>query len=99
VVSIPGLEGITPDVDRLVEAVRAIEQASRAGPVLVSSAAGRARGAAGVAAWLYATGRARSIYDALQWVRRADPRVHLDAAELLSCLNRVRERYRSAPDA
>jgi hypothetical protein len=99
VVSIPCLEGITPDVDRLVEAVRAIEQASRAGPVLVSSAAGRARGAAGVAAWLYATGRARSIYDALQWVRRADPRVHLDAAELLSCLNRVRERYRSAPDA
>lgn len=97
VISVPCLEGVTPDVDRLVDAVRAIEQARRAGPVLVASAAGRARGAAGVAAWLYATGRARSIYDALQWVRRADPRVHLDAAELLSSLHRVRERYRSGP--
>jgi hypothetical protein len=67
--------------------------------VLVSSAAGRARGAAGVAAWLHATGRARSIFDALQWVRRADPRVHLDAVELLSSLHRVRERFMDAPDA
>jgi len=99
VIAVPCLEGITPDVARLVDAVRAIEQARSAGPVLVASAAGRARGAAGVAVWLYATGRARSIYDALQWVRRADPRVHLDAVELLSSLHRVRERYREAPDA
>jgi len=99
VISVPCLEGVTPDVDRLVHAVRAIEQARRAGPVLVASAAGRARGAAAVAAWLYATGRARSIYDALQWVRRADPRAHLDAAALLSSLHRVRERYLSASRA
>ena len=98
VIAVPCLEGIRPAVARLVNAVRAIEQARITGSVLVASAAGRARGAAGVAAWLYATGRARSIYDALQWVRRADPRVQLDAVELLSSLHRVRERYLGAPD-
>ena len=95
-IPVPCVEGLTPDVDQLVEAVRSIEQARAAGPVLVTSAAGRARGAAGVAAWLYATGRARSIYDALQWVRRADPRVRLDSVELLATLNRVRDRYQGA---
>lgn len=92
-ITVPCVEGLTPDVDQLVAAVRAIEQARAAGPVLVTSAAGRARGAAGVAAWLYATGRARSIYDALQWVRRADPRVRLDSVELLATLNRVKDRH------
>jgi len=93
-ISVPCLEGLTPDAGQLVAAVRAIEAARAGGPVLVTSAAGRGRGAAGVAAWLYATGRARSIYDALQWVRRADPRVRLDASELLSSLHRVRDQYR-----
>lgn len=92
-VAIPCLEGLTPETAELTAAVRAIERMRCFGAVLVCSGAGRARCAAAVVAWLYATGRAHTIFDAMQWVRRADPAVRLDEAELLARVPQVRHAW------
>ena len=76
--AIPLLDLIPPTPESLARAATTIEQARAAGPVLVCCALGYGRSAAAVAAWLVLTGRARSVEEAADRIRRARPRVVLD---------------------
>lgn len=71
--SIPVLDLTVPSADKLREAVGAIEEARKHGPVLVCCAVGLSRSASAVVAWLVATGRAASVDDAIAKVREARP--------------------------
>lgn len=71
--SIPVLDLTVPPAERLREAVAAIEEARRHGPVLVCCAVGLSRSASAVVAWLVATGRTASAEEAIAMVRRARP--------------------------
>jgi hypothetical protein len=63
------LDLLAPGVDQLDAAVGAIQELDGARPTLVSCALGYSRSAASVAAWLIATGRARSVTDAVEMIR------------------------------
>jgi membrane-associated phospholipid phosphatase len=78
----PMLDLVTPAPAQLRDAAAAIETARAAGPVLVCCALGFSRSAAAVATWLVATRRSATVDDAVALVRRARPRIVLDAAAL-----------------
>ena len=68
---VPMLDLVPPAHEDLDAAVRAIEKLAARRPTLVCCALGYTRSAVASAAWLMAAGRAASIDDALQQVRRA----------------------------
>ena len=76
--------------ESLAAAATTIEQARAAGPVLVCCALGYGRSAAAVAAWLMATGRATSVEEAVDRIRRARPRVVLDRDALAAVAQAAR---------
>jgi protein-tyrosine phosphatase len=73
------LDLIVPAPEQLARAAAEIEQARGAGRVLVCCALGYSRSAAAVAGWLLSTGRAASVDAAIAEIRRARPRIALDA--------------------
>jgi len=77
--AVPVLDLIVPAPEKLARAAAEIEQARSAGRVLVCCALGYSRSAAAVAAWLLSTGRAASVDAAIAEIRRARPRIALDA--------------------
>lgn len=89
--SVPALDLVTVPVEVLRQAVRKIEDArTRRQSVLVCCALGFSRSAAAIAAWLVATGRARSGADAVAMVNRARPQARISeeqlyAIEALAC--------------
>lgn len=73
------LDLVRPSLTELRDAAAAIERHRAAGGrVLVHCALGFSRSAAAVAAWLLQSGRARTIDDALELVRRARPNIVLN---------------------
>lgn len=92
-ISVPQLDLTTPSAGQLERAVRAIESAMAAGPVLVCCALGYSRSAAAVAAWLVATGRAAAAVEAVEQVRRARPAAVL-GPELVEAVDRFVHRMR-----
>jgi membrane-associated phospholipid phosphatase len=78
--AVPMLDLVDPVPEQLARAAAEIEQARSAGRVLVCCALGYSRSAAAVAAWLLSTGRATSVDAAIAEIRRARPRIVLDAA-------------------
>src|SRR5262249_52254250 len=68
---VPMLDLVPPTNEALEAAVRAIEKLAFSRPTLVCCALGYTRSAVACAAWLIAAGRAASVEDALQQVRRA----------------------------
>jgi membrane-associated phospholipid phosphatase len=94
--AVPMLDLVTPPPGRLRQAALAIEHARVVGPVLVCCALGYSRSAAAVACWLLMTGRAGSAEAAVARVRRARPRIVLDAAAL-DAIAEAAGRVRIAP--
>jgi protein-tyrosine phosphatase/membrane-associated phospholipid phosphatase len=90
---VPQLDLTVASPEHLERAVAAIEAARAQGPTLVCCALGFSRSALAVAAWLVASGRARSAAEALEAVRRARPHVVLGPAhvEVLERFARERE--------
>lgn len=80
--SVPQLDLTVPSPGQLERAAGAIEAAIVYGPVLVCCALGFSRSAAAVAAWLVQTGRAGGITDAVERLRRAQPRIVLGSEHL-----------------
>ena len=68
-----------PAPELLARAAAEIEQARSAGRVLVCCALGYSRSAAAVATWLVSARRAASVDAAIAEIRRARPRIALDA--------------------
>ena len=93
--SVPQLDLVPPSVEHLGRCAEAIESASAFQPVLVCCALGYSRSAAAVAAWLLTSGRAASVADAVERVRRARPAVVL-GPDHLAALERFAELRRSA---
>ena len=75
------LDMLRPTAGQLESAVAAIQCFAGARPTLVNCALGYSRSAAAVAAWLVATGRARSSGEAVAFIRARRPSIVL-AAEL-----------------
>lgn len=73
----PLLDLVAPPPAILREAAAAIERARANGLVLVCCALGYSRSASAVAAWLLITGRAASVQEAVERVRRVRPRIVL----------------------
>jgi protein-tyrosine phosphatase len=73
-ISEPMLDLVPPSPEQLRRAAAAIERAHQAGPVLVCCALGYSRSAAAVATWLVTSSAAQSVDDAIERVRRAQPR-------------------------
>jgi protein-tyrosine phosphatase len=73
------LDLVVPVPKQLARAAAEIEQARSAGRVLVCCALGYSRSAAAVATWLLMSGRAVSVDAAIAEIRRARPRIALDA--------------------
>ena len=73
----PVLDLTTPSRETLAAAASAIERLRADGPVLVCCALGYSRSACAVAAWLLATGRAKTVDAALQTIRAARANVVL----------------------
>jgi protein-tyrosine phosphatase len=73
----PTLDLVAPPPSTLRDAAATIEQAREKGAVLVCCALGYSRSASAVAAWLIITGRASSLQDAVERVRRVRPRIVL----------------------
>src|SRR5207245_9794511 len=73
----PVLDLTTPSGETLAAAASAIERLRADGPVLVCCALGYSRSACAVAAWLLATGRAKTVDAALQTIRTARANVVL----------------------
>jgi protein-tyrosine phosphatase/membrane-associated phospholipid phosphatase len=73
----PTLDLVAPPPSILREAAATIERARANGAVLVCCALGYSRSASAVAAWLLITGRASSMQDAVERVRRVRPRIVL----------------------
>jgi protein-tyrosine phosphatase len=84
------LDLVTPAPAQLRDAAAAIEAARGAGPVLVCCALGFSRSAATIATWLVATRRAATVDEAVELVRRARPRIVLDAAACAAIAAAVR---------
>jgi protein-tyrosine phosphatase len=79
-VNLPALDLVPPDAATLAQAAREIEGASAQGRVLVCCALGYSRSAAGIAAWLIATGRAAGVDAAVARIAQARPDVVLGEA-------------------
>ena len=77
--AVPMLDLVDPVPEQLARAAAEIEQARAAGRVLVCCALGYSRSAAAVAVWLLTTARAASVEAAIAEIRRARPRIALDA--------------------
>lgn len=84
VVSVPMLDLIPPSPDKLREAAAQLDAlySGRRGPVLVSCALGFSRSAAVVLTWLCASGRARSVQDALTLLQLCRPQIVVPGALL-----------------
>jgi protein-tyrosine phosphatase len=74
---IPMLDLLTPALDQLEAAVKAIQVLEPARPTLVCCALGYSRSAAAVAAWLIATGKASSTGRAVEFIRARRPSIVL----------------------
>ena len=79
-----GLDLVPLHPAALRAAAESIETERRRGPVLVACALGYSRSAAAVAAWLCRSGRAESVAEAVELIRRKRPTVVLDARWLAS---------------
>jgi hypothetical protein len=77
---IPMLDLVTPESEKLREAAAAIEAERSAGPVLVCCALGYSRSAASLATWLVTSNRQPTVSDAIERIRKARPRIVIDAA-------------------
>jgi len=83
----PTLDLAPLDAALLRRAADTIEALRRDGSVLVTCALGYGRSAAAIAAWLVRSGRAADTTQALTMIRKARPRVTLDAAALARSLS------------
>jgi hypothetical protein len=72
---IPMLDLVDPTSLQLRDAVAAIEEGVDQRPTLVCCALGFSRSAAAIAAWMLATGRARSATEAFEVIRRKRPQI------------------------
>jgi protein-tyrosine phosphatase len=72
---VPMLDLLTPTVDQIDAAVRAIAELEPHRPTLVCCALGYSRSAAAVAAWLVAIGKVESIDSAIQVIRAKRPSI------------------------
>jgi len=79
---VPMLDLALPSVEQLTAAVSAISELSEKRPTLVCCALGYSRSAASVAAWLVASGRSKTVEEAVAAVRKARPKVVLSPAML-----------------
>lgn len=93
--SVPQLDLVPPSVPQIERSVGAIERAFAHPPVLVCCALGFSRSATAIAAWLLASGRATSLADAIERVRRARPAVVLSAAHVAALEQFVKQRRQS----
>jgi protein-tyrosine phosphatase/membrane-associated phospholipid phosphatase len=75
----PLLDLVAPAPQALRQAADQLDRLAAQGPVLVCCALGYSRSAAVVATWLHRSGRAASVADALDQVRRARPGVVMKA--------------------
>jgi hypothetical protein len=94
---IPMLDLVPPSHEDLDAAVRAIEKLAGSRPTLVCCALGYTRSAVASAAWLIAAGRASTIDDALQQVRRARTQAVV-GADFKLCLEEWVARRRQVTD-
>jgi len=88
----PTLDLVAPPPSTLREAAATIERTRANGSVLVCCALGYSRSASAVAAWLLITGRAASIQDAVERVRRVRPRIVLGEDALRAIEHAARSR-------
>lgn len=77
----PMLDLVAPGPSRLRHAALAIDAARGHGDVLVCCALGYGRSVAALATWLVLTGRASSIDDAIDRLRKARPRLALHSSQ------------------
>jgi protein-tyrosine phosphatase len=77
---VPMLDLVVPQPAQLRHAAASIERGRHAGPVLVCCALGYSRSAATVATWLLTRNVAETMSDAIESVRRAQPRIVVDPA-------------------
>jgi protein-tyrosine phosphatase len=82
--TVPALDLVPVPPSALRDAAAAIEQTRKGGPVLVCCALGYSRSASAVVVWLLVTGRAGSVQDAVECVRRVRPRIVLGEDALLA---------------
>jgi protein-tyrosine phosphatase len=75
--SLPVLDLTTPTPLQCQQAASAIETLRQHGPLLVCCALGYSRSATAVAAWLLHSGRASSVDEAIQLIKRARPGIVL----------------------
>jgi protein-tyrosine phosphatase len=74
------LDLVVPQPAQLRHAAASIEHRRHAGPVLVCCALGYSRSAATVATWLLTRNPAQTMAEAIESVRRAQPRIVIDSA-------------------
>jgi hypothetical protein len=79
--TVPVLDLVAPTDAQLQDAVAAIDAAEDRRPTLVCCALGFSRSASAVAAWLVATGRARSTGEAIARIRQRSPHIVLPRVE------------------
>jgi protein-tyrosine phosphatase len=84
---IPMLDLLTPGLDQLEAAAKAIADLDAARPTLVCCALGYSRSAAAVAAWLMASGKAASAGEVVELIRARRPSIVLPPTyrALLEC--------------
>lgn len=80
--SFPCLDLAAPPASLLAQAARALDKARARGPVLVCCALGYGRSVAVIVVWLMASGRAASMQQAIDMVRRVRPHLSLTPAQL-----------------
>lgn len=85
----PSLDLVAPDVELLRRAAEAIEASER--PTLVVCALGYGRSVAALAVWLARSGRAASIGEALDRLRRARPRLAPRPAQIAAMEQAARQ--------
>jgi membrane-associated phospholipid phosphatase len=90
--AVPMLDLVTPAPEKLASAVAEIETACAEGRVWVCCALGYSRSAAAVAAWLLTTRRAANVDEAIAEIRRARPRIVLDAGARAAIARAARSR-------
>jgi len=81
-ISLPALDLVPLDKQRLAHAAQAIDSALPNGPVLVYCALGYSRSAAAVAAWLIASGKAADVAAAAATILKARPQAVLTPPQL-----------------
>jgi membrane-associated phospholipid phosphatase len=77
---VPMLDLVVPQPAQLRHAAASIERRRHAGPVLVCCALGYSRSAATVATWMLTRNAAQTMAQAIESVRRAQPRIVIDSA-------------------